>query len=102
MMCRKLFIVAFLALMVVGLNRVSPAIAALSVGAEIGGNFIGTLEIEGRTRTKSVRLPKNTTVDPALLSGLTVEYYFVDKGVLRYEWPDWMKNISIAIVQVKI
>jgi hypothetical protein len=96
MRCRKLFIVAFLAIMVVGLNRVSPAIAALSVGAEIGGNFIGTLEIEGRTRTKNVRLPKNTTVDPALLSGLTMEYYFVDKGVLRYDWPDWMRHLSIA------
>ena len=97
MMCRKLFLVAFLALMVVGLNKVSPAIAAISVGAEIGGNFMDTLEIAGSTRTRSVRLPKDNTVDPALLSGLTVEYYFVDKGVLRYDWPDWMKNISIAL-----
>lgn len=97
MICRKLFLVAFFGFMVVGLNRVSPAIGALSVGAEIGGNFVGTLEIEGSTRTRSVRLPKDTTVDPALLSGLTVEYHFIDKGVLKYDWPIWMKNFSIAI-----
>jgi hypothetical protein len=30
-----------LGFMVVGLNRPSPAIAALSVGAELGGNFVG-------------------------------------------------------------
>jgi hypothetical protein len=97
MICRKFFLMAFLAFMVIGLNGVSPAIAALSVGAEIGGNFIGTLEIEGSTRTRSVRLPKNTTVDPALLSGLTVEYYFNNKGVLKYDWPNWMKNFSVAV-----
>ena len=97
MICRKLFLVAFLGIIVFGLNRPSPGFAALSVGAEIGGNFIGTLEIEGSTNTRSVRLPGNTTVDPSLLSGLTVEYYFMDKGVLKYNWPTWMKNFSVAI-----
>jgi hypothetical protein len=97
MICRKLFLVAFLGLLVFGLNRPSPGFAALSVGAEIGGNFIGTLEIEGRTNTRSVQLPGNTTVDPSLLTGLTVEYYFMNKGVLKYNWPDWMKNFSVAI-----
>lgn len=96
MRCRKLFLVAFLAVMAFGLNRPSPAIAALSLGAEIGGNFMGSLDIDGSTTTRSARLPRNT-VDPALLSGLTMEYYFIDKGFLKYDWPTWMKNFSIAV-----
>jgi hypothetical protein len=96
MFCIKLFLVAFLGFMAVGLNRPSPAIAALSVGAELGGNFIGTLEIEGTTKTRSARVPLNT-VDPSLLSGLTVEYHFINKGVLKYNWPTWMKNFSVAM-----
>jgi hypothetical protein len=97
MICRKLFLVAIIGVMLVGLNMVSPANAALSVGAEIGGNFIGTLGIEGSTNTRSVQLPGNTTVDPSLLTGLTAEYYFINKGVLKYNWPTWMKNFSVAI-----
>jgi hypothetical protein len=96
MVCRKLFLVAFLGLMMVGLNRPSPAIAALSVGAELGVNFIGTLEVDGSTKTCNARVPQNT-VDSSLLSGLTSEYHFINKGVLKYNWPTWMKNFSVAI-----
>jgi len=96
MFSRKLFLVAFFGLMVVGLNRLSPAIAALSVGPELGGNFTGALDINGTTKTSSARVLSNT-VDPSLLSGLTVEYYFINKGVLKYNWPTWMKNFSVAM-----
>jgi hypothetical protein len=97
MIYRKLILVAVVGFVVLGLNRPSPAIAALSVGAEFGGNFISDLELKGSTRNISCPNVIGNTVDPSFMGGLIVEYHFIDKGALKYDWPAWMKNFSVAL-----
>jgi hypothetical protein len=94
---KKLLLVAFLAFMMLGLSRPLPARAALSVGAEFGGIFTSNLELNGSTNRTKCSTINDITVDPAFMCGLTTEYYFINKGVLKYNWPTWMENFSVAM-----
>ncbi len=83
--------------LMLGLSVPSTSPAALSVGAQLGANFVGSLDLQGRTWTTRSPIIPNNTVDPSFFTGLMVEYQFINKGVLRYNWPSWMKNFSVAL-----
>jgi hypothetical protein len=74
----------------------SYSLAALSIGGEIGANFTNTVNLSATAGTTPIPIP-GTSVDVAVLSGIIVQYYFIDKGVLSYDWPNWMNNFSFAV-----
>jgi outer membrane protein W len=92
----KSVIGALVGFLIIGLIQPSSAPAELSVGAQLGANFTGTVNLDASTTTRFGQAGDNT-VDNSLFSGLTVEYYFNNKGFLKYDWPTWMKNFSIAL-----
>ncbi|MCL4503242.1 MAG: hypothetical protein M1438_15540 [Deltaproteobacteria bacterium] len=69
----------------------APAQAAMWVGAEVGGNFIGNVDVNfGAVKLKNVR------VDPTVIGGLTVGYDFVNSGFGGRNYPDWMKYFHVV------
>jgi hypothetical protein len=87
------FVILFVFLAILSPNF---SFAALSIGGEIGANFTNTVNLSAKAGTTSVPIP-GTTVDVAVLSGIIVKYYFIDKGFLSYNWPSWMNNLSFAV-----
>jgi len=79
-----LVVVAFLALAGV-------AQSAMWVGAQLGGNFPlkSNVDVNGVTFG-------DTTFRPSVIGGGTIGYDFINTGFGAYNWPDWMKYLSVA------
>jgi len=72
-----------------GLSGVAQS--AMWVGAELGGNFVGS------TKVKMDGLTINDAAfAPAVIGGITLGYDFINTGFGGYAWPDWMKYFSVA------
>jgi hypothetical protein len=90
-MKKKTYVVGVAVLLAALLAMAGVAQSAMWVGAELGGNFIGSSNtyLNGRDIGSS-------SFNPSVIGGATIGYDFVNAGFGAYAWPDWMKYFSVA------
>jgi len=90
-MKKKTYVVGVAVLLAALLAMAGVAQSAMWVGAEIGGNFMGS----SNTYLNGNDIG-STSFKPSVIGGATIGYDFVNAGFGGYAWPDWMKYFSVA------
>jgi len=70
--------------------------SAMWVGAQIGGNFPLSTNIDINVPGLANATVNNVDIQPSVIGGVTIGYDFVNSGFGGYGWPDWMKYFSFA------
>ncbi len=79
--------------------------AAMWVGGQLGGTFLGSQDITDKTNSGPSQYTdvgetetfKNVKMDnPKVIGGIQIGYDFVKEGFLGCNYPDWMKYFSFA------
>jgi hypothetical protein len=95
-MKKKLYVLGVAALVTAMLALSGVAQSAMWVGAELGGNFPLSGDINADIGPFSRSLSE-VTYQPSVIGGATIGYDFVNSGFGAYAWPDWMKYFSFAM-----
>ncbi|MFA5110520.1 MAG: hypothetical protein WC443_03850 [Desulfobaccales bacterium] len=90
-MKKKTYVLGTAVLLAALLALAGVAQSAMWVGAEIGGNFVGSTKIEVNGLDFG-----SSNFSPSVIGGVTLGYDFVNTGFGAYAWPDWMKYFSVA------
>ena len=90
-----IFICCLLALF----SAVTPSNAAFWIGGEIGPNFSQSFNEHDSVANPALGggTIYNMNPETGIVTGLTLGYDFVNRGLLGANWPDWMKYVSFAI-----
>jgi hypothetical protein len=94
-MKKKMYVVGMAALVAAMLALSGVAQSAMWVGAELGGNFPVSTNINVSAGGFSGNVG-NTSIQPAVIGGAIIGYDFVNSGFGAYAWPDWMQYFSFA------
>jgi hypothetical protein len=95
-MKKKMYVLGVAALMAAMLAMSGVAHSAMWVGAQIGGNFplSGDLNVDAGPFSANAG---TLNYQPSVIGGATIGYDFVNSGFGAYAWPDWMKYFSFAM-----
>jgi hypothetical protein len=95
-MKKKMYVLGVAALVAAMLALSGVAQSAMWVGAELGGNFPLTTNLNVSAGPISGNLG-SVGIKPSVIGGATIGYDFVNSGFGAYAWPDWMKYFSFAM-----
>jgi hypothetical protein len=95
-MKKKMYVLGVAALVAAMLALSGVAQSAMWVGAELGGNFPLTGNINADIGPFNGSLG-GVGYQPSVIGGATIGYDFVNSGFGAYAWPDWMKYFSFAM-----
>jgi hypothetical protein len=95
-MKKKMYVLGVAALVAAMLALSGVAQSAMWVGAELGGNFPLSGNINADLGPFNGSL-SGVSYQPSVIGGATIGYDFVNSGFGAYAWPDWMKYFSFAM-----
>jgi hypothetical protein len=95
-MKKKMYVLGVAALMAGLLALSGVAQSAMWVGAQLGGNFPLTTNLEVSVPGLNANV-SDVRLKPSVIGGATIGYDFVNSGFGAYAWPDWMKYFSFAM-----
>jgi hypothetical protein len=96
-MKKKMYVLGVAALMAGLLALSGVAQSAMWVGAQLGGNFPLTTNLEVDVPGIASGAVNDIKLKPSVIGGATIGYDFVNSGFGAYAWPDWMKYFSFAV-----
>ena len=91
----KLYVLGVAALVAAMLAMSGVAQSAMWVGAELGGNFQPSNNVE--VSAPGLSHSSGSEIRPSVIGGVTIGYDFVNSGFGGYAYPDWMKYFSFAM-----
>jgi hypothetical protein len=95
-MKKKMYVLGVAALVAAMLALSGVAHSAMWVGAELGGNFPASSQMNFDLGPINGSL-NDVGIKPSVIGGATIGYDFVNSGFGAYAWPDWMKYFSFAM-----
>ncbi|MDD3581064.1 MAG: hypothetical protein PHW74_08585 [Desulfobacca sp.] len=70
--------------------------AEMFVEGYVGGNFGANTDIKVSSGGKTDTIG-DARLDPAVLGGIKIGYWFTKEGFLGYNYPDWMKYLGVSL-----
>jgi len=70
--------------------------AEMYVEGYIGGSIVDNTHIDLNVGGTTFRA-EDARVDPSVLGGIKLGYWFTKEGFLGYDYPDWMKYLGFAL-----
>ncbi|OPX20325.1 MAG: hypothetical protein BZ151_04500 [Desulfobacca sp. 4484_104] len=70
--------------------------AEMFVEGYVGGTFGANSDVDVSAAGASATLD-DAKIDPSVIGGLKVGYWFTKEGFLGYDYPDWMKYLGFAL-----
>ncbi|MBM4302349.1 MAG: hypothetical protein FJ121_12640 [Deltaproteobacteria bacterium] len=95
-MKKKMCVLGVAALMAALLAMSGVAQSAMWVGAQLGGNFPLSTNLDINVPGVATARVTNVDLQPSVIGGAIIGYDFVNSGFGAYAWPDWMKYFSFA------